>query len=156
MAYSVSETYLTHITGTRFYEVLVISDGDCQFVTLRRWAEMRHCRSGGGEVMVEKWASADIAHHHAAKIIRDKEKRGYGKESFGSAFGLANTNSLTSIQTLDLLKSHLNDKNFETLSECFIFDLDDSRDGRDEIIDTTLDKSSVTDHTKKYTDWGEF
>ena len=156
MAYSISETYLAHSSGTKFYEVLVISDGDCQFVTLRRWAEMKHRRSGGGEVMVEKWASADIAHYHAAKIIKDKEKRGYGKELLGSALGLANTKSLTSIQTLDLLKSRLNDKNFETLSECFIFDLEGSSDGRNEIIETTTPKSSVTDHTKKYTDWGEF
>lgn len=74
--------YLTHESGTKFYEVALFSCPTTKrFVTVRRQGKMSGA-AGGGEVMIGTFDSPTTARRDMNTIIASKTKRGYSTDHF--------------------------------------------------------------------------
>lgn len=85
-------TYLLHESGTKFYEVVQLYNADeRKFVLVKRWGKVA-ARVRGGEIKVEEYQSALKLDAAAAKVVRDKESRGYAQTKPDTAGALHNRN----------------------------------------------------------------
>lgn len=75
----VEATYLAHEGGTKFYEAISFwNSEDNRGVLIKRWGKMTQ-RNGGGECKVEPFGDVRQLQDGYAKILNDKNKRGYSR-----------------------------------------------------------------------------
>jgi predicted DNA-binding WGR domain protein len=78
----VDVSYLSHESGTKFYEVVTLLNHDANVgVLIKRWGKIEvACERGGGEIKVETFSLSLALRNAESRAINDKIKRGYCKD----------------------------------------------------------------------------
>ena len=78
MSISVFPYYMVHEGGTKFYEVVrLTNDSNGRSIVFNRWGKVNDFHHGGGQTKQESFDNGFSADQTAIQKITEKEKRGY-------------------------------------------------------------------------------
>jgi predicted DNA-binding WGR domain protein len=75
----VNSNYLVHSGGTKFYEIVQITNAPAKrFVEIRRWGKAELGARAGGQIQILEHKSAGALADSAGRQLRTKQNKGYG------------------------------------------------------------------------------
>ncbi len=81
MSISVFPFYMSHESGTKFYEVVrLTNDDNGRSIVFNRWGKVNDFHHGGGQTKQESFDNGFSADQAATQKVAEKEKRGYKRD----------------------------------------------------------------------------